>query len=100
HSGGNVGRATKGAALALKSRVLLYAASDLYVDNPSGMAETGYTGAVDQAALYRAAKEAAQEVIDLGIYGLYAPNPASPEEATENYHQLFLEKTSEEAIMN
>lgn len=98
--GSNLGRATKGAALTLKSRVLLYAASDLYVDNPSGMPETGYTGGVDQTALYRAAKNAAQDVIDLGIYSLYEPNPASPEEATENYHQLFLQKESSEAIMN
>ena len=32
--GGDIGRATKGAALALKSRILLYAASELY-NNPS-----------------------------------------------------------------
>src|SRR5690606_18815496 len=30
HTGDNMGRATKGAALALKSRILLYAASDLH----------------------------------------------------------------------
>ena len=30
--GGDIGRATKGASLALKSRILLYAASDLYND--------------------------------------------------------------------
>src|SRR5690606_1436407 len=33
HSGNNIGRATRGAALALKSRMLLYAASDLYNKN-------------------------------------------------------------------
>src|SRR5437773_2386280 len=43
YSGADVGRATKGAALALKARVLLYAASDLYNVNPSGNAFTGYT---------------------------------------------------------
>src|ERR1041385_6500048 len=44
----NVGRATKGAALALKARVLLYAASDLYNLNPSGQPETGYTSPQDR----------------------------------------------------
>ena len=35
HSGSQYGRATRGAALALKARVLLYAASDLYNSNAS-----------------------------------------------------------------
>ena len=52
-----VGRATKGAALALKSRVLLYAASPL--NNPAGD--------VDK---WKAAALAAKELIDLNIYGL------------------------------
>src|SRR5437762_9183049 len=39
YSGADVGRATKGAAPALKARVLLYAASDLYNVNPSGQQE-------------------------------------------------------------
>jgi hypothetical protein len=98
--GDDLGRASKGAALALKSRVLLYAASDLYNLNPSGQPETGYTSAQDRQALWRAAKDAAQAVMDLGVYGLYMPNPATPEEATQNYADLFLQKTSEEAIMN
>jgi hypothetical protein len=99
HGGGDVGRATKGAALALKARVLLYAASDLYVENPSGMAETGYTGSVDRTALWRAAKDAAKEVMDLGVYELYGPNPA-PEDAWENYANIFLQKNSSETILN
>lgn len=99
-TGNDLGRATRGAALALKSRVLLYAASDLYNENPSGMAETGYTSGQDRQALWRAAKNAAQAVIDLGIYGLYEPDPASQEEAVENFTNLFLQKTSEEAILS
>jgi hypothetical protein len=99
HSGSNVGRATKGAALALKARVRLYAASDLYVENPSGMAETGYTGSVDRTALWRAAKDAAQDVIDLGVYSLFRPEPA-PGEAWENYAEIFLQKNSSETILN
>src|SRR6184192_382373 len=100
YTGADVGRATKGAALALKSRVLLYAASDLYNVNPSGQPETGYTTPQDRAALWRAAKDAARAVMDLGIYGLFRPNPASAQEATQNYGDLFLQKTSEEAMMS
>lgn len=99
-TGANVGRATKGAALALKSRVLLYAASDLYNVNPSGKPYTGYTGGQDRAAEWRAAKDAAKAVMDLGIYSLFRPDPATPEEATQNYQDLFLQQSSSETIMN
>ena len=77
------GAATRGAALALKSRVLLYAASDLYNRNPSGMAETGYTGG-DQQARWRAAKDAARAVMDLGAYSLESA-PSALE-----YHDLIV----------
>src|SRR5213595_2589073 len=100
YSGADVGRATKGAALALKARVLLYAASDLYNVNPSANAFTGYTTPQDRTALWRAAKNAAQAVMDLGIYSLYRPTPASPQEAAQNYANLFLQQTSTEAIMS
>src|SRR3989449_2820496 len=100
YSGANVGRATKGSALALKARVLLYAASDLYNVNPSGNAFTGYTTPQDRTALWRAAKNAAQAVMDLGVYGLFRPTPASPQEAAQNYADLFLQQTSTEAIMS
>jgi hypothetical protein len=75
------GAATKGAALALKSRVLLYAASDLYNENPSGMKVTGYTGGSQQAR-WQKAKEAAQAVIDLDEYRL--PQAESSEEYRTN----------------
>jgi starch-binding outer membrane protein, SusD/RagB family len=100
HSAANLGRATRGAALALKARVLLYAASDLYSVNPSGRTENGYTNPEDRTALWRAAKNAARQVMDLGIYRLFRPSPASAQEATQNYADLFLQKTSEEAIMS
>lgn len=100
HSGANLGRATKGAAMALKARTLLYAASDLYVQNPSGMAETGYTGSVDQTALYQRAKDAAKAIIDSNMYALFRPEPASQEEAAVNYQELFLQRNSSETILN
>jgi hypothetical protein len=100
HDASNLGRPTKGAALALKARVLLYAASDLYNVNSSGRPEHGYTTPQDRAALWRAAKNAAKEVMDSGWYRLFRPNPAGAQGATQNYADLFLQKTSEEAIMS
>ncbi len=100
YSGADVGRATKGAALALKARVLLYAASDLYNVNPSGNAENGYTTPQDRSALWRAAKDAAKAVMDLGIYSLFRPTPASAQEAAKNYGDLFLQTMSEEVILS
>lgn len=92
-------RATAGAALALKSRVLLYAASDLY--NSNGSWTSGYThpeliGYVggSQTERYQVAKEAAEVVISLGAYDLYSgySDPA------ENFQQLFLQMSSVEQI--
>lgn len=102
-TGANKSRATKGAALALKSRVLLYAASDLYNNDGAwagGYANKeliGYVGG-DRAARWQAAKDAAKTVIDLGVYNLYMPNPASPEEAARNYSDIFISKDNPEDI--
>jgi len=97
-------RATKGAALALKSRTLLYAASDLYNSNGSwagGFANKdliGYAGG-DRTARWQAAKNAAKAVIDLGIYSLYGgESPASPQAASQNYGNIFLNKGNDEDI--
>ncbi len=74
YTGTNQGRITKGAAMALKSRVLLYAASPL--NNPGN----------DKSAWEKAAN-AAKEVIDLGIYQLYP-----------DYKQLFTTPFNDEVI--
>jgi starch-binding outer membrane protein, SusD/RagB family len=100
HSGANLGRATRAAALALKARVLLHAASDLYHVNPSSQPEVGFTGGQDRAAHWRAAKNAAKEVMDLGVHSLFRPSPGSHAEAVKNYGDLFLQKVSEEAILS
>lgn len=70
------GRATEGAALALKSRVLLYAARPLH--NP--------TGDVNK---WKAAAKAAKDVIDLNRYSLYP-----------DYVNLFFQPICDEIIMN
>ena len=103
YTGINKGRATKGAALALKSRVLLHAASDLFNSNGAwagGFANKeliGYVGG-DRAARWQAAKDAAKAVIDLGVYSLYQPNPANAEQAVKNYGDIFIAKETSEDI--
>ena len=102
-TGNDIGRATKGAALALKSRVLLHAASDLYNTDGSwagGFSNNellGYTGG-DRTARWQAALDATKAVIDLGQYAMFMPNPASTEEAIKNYTDIFLQKQTTEDI--
>ncbi len=69
------GRATKGAALALKARVLLYAASPLH--NTS-----------NDLVLWQKAANAAKAVMDLGIYSL-------PTSYSSNFNMLVATPTSE-----
>ncbi|GAA4313987.1 RagB/SusD family nutrient uptake outer membrane protein [Compostibacter hankyongensis] len=98
----NLGRATKGAALALKSRVLLFAASDLYNINPSHMPETGYMNGSsgDRQDRWKAARDAAKAVIDMGVYQLYAADPNPGDSIAANYGDIFLTKTNSEIILN
>lgn len=89
------GYATKGAALALKSRVLLYAASDLYNENPANE-YVGYLSGNRQNR-WEEARDAAREVMDLGVYELYDRHS----DPVENFTQLFLANEGhEEAIMS
>ena len=96
------GRASKGAALALKSRVLLHAASDFF-NTPSWAGSfakpelVGYVGGNRQER-WQAAKNAAKAVIDLNAYALYMPNPGSAEEAQKNYGDIFLKQETSEDI--
>ncbi|AMR34541.1 hypothetical protein A0256_12890 [Mucilaginibacter sp. PAMC 26640] len=76
-SGISYGRASKGACLALKSRVLLYAASPLFNDKPAlGGTKNdlllGY-GNTDPNR-WKLAEQAAAAVIGLGSYSLYSDN--------------------------
>jgi hypothetical protein len=67
YTGTNIGRATKGAAMALKARVLLYEASPLF-------------STANDPAKWKAAADAAKAVMDLGTYTLF-----------NNYRNLFLQ---------
>ncbi|SFW81641.1 RagB/SusD family nutrient uptake outer membrane protein [Chitinophaga sancti] len=99
------GRATEGAALALKSRILLYAASDLH-DMPTAKSKSATIAAAtqpellgyvsgDRAGRWQKALDAAKAVMDLGLYSLASPDPASAAEATTNYQAMFLKDNSE-----
>ena len=80
-------RATKGAALALKAHVLLYAASPLYND-PAGANSNPLLGYTDySAARWQAAANAAQAVIALNAYQLDTV-----------YKNVFLNQNSPEII--
>lgn len=101
HSGNNIGRATKGAALALKSRVLLYAASDLYntkvfpsYSNPELI---GYTDN-NRVQRWQDARQAAKAVIDLNEYKLFRAEPSASDSVAQNLVDLFLSKINEEDI--
>lgn len=92
-SGNDRGRATRGAALALKSRVLLYAASDLHNTNAfsdfSSPELLGYTDG-NRRSRWEAAKNAAKAVIDLGYYSLYKAEPAPDDSIAQNISEYFI----------
>jgi hypothetical protein len=101
YSGDNKGRATKGAAMALKSRMLLYAASDLFntsvFPNFSKPELIGYTDN-NRTARWQAAKDAAKAVIDLGVYSLYKAIPAPGDSVARNINEMFIARNTVEDI--
>lgn len=106
YAGSELGRATKGAALTFKSRVLLYAASDLhqnttsYAPGYSNPELLGYVGA-DRSQLWQKAKDAAKAVIDLGMYSLYKSDPAPGDSIAQNIAEYFISRnmTSEDILL-
>lgn len=88
-------RASKWAALALKSRAALHAAS---IAKFGG--EVDFTGdAVNQGLVtlpaasangyYQAAIDASAQIMDFGPYSLFKANPGSADEAAENFRAMF-----------
>ncbi len=106
YDGGDLGRATKGAALALKARVLLFAASDLHNPAKNGILTSGYSSPAllgytggDATARWQKAKDAAKAVITYGKYDLYKKNPAPGDSVAQNFVDLFISRaTTEEDI--
>ena len=99
--GADNGRATKGAAMALKARALLYAASDLHNTTVfPGYTKPELIGYTDGNRLdrWKAARDAAKAVIDMNLYTLYKGNPAPGEDIVQNYIDIFIQKQTEEDI--
>lgn len=102
------GRASEAAALALKSRILIYAASDLY-DVPTTKAKStvyasfanpelfGYVSGT-RAERWQKAKDAAKAVLDLTGYGAQfnLTAPATKEEGSTNYTNIALSRNGGE----
>lgn len=95
------GRASRDAALAIKSRILLYAASDLH-DMPTAKSKSsiissfakpellGYVSG-NRTARWTAAKAAAKAVLDLPYgYKLNLSSPASSAEGSANYLSIAM----------
>ncbi|HMH23233.1 MAG TPA: RagB/SusD family nutrient uptake outer membrane protein [Puia sp.] len=96
------GRATPISALALKSRILLYAASDLH-DMTTAKANSatissfpnpellGYTSSADRTARWQAARDAANAVLLAGSgYKLGLSAPATASDAQANYVSISM----------
>ncbi|WP_419213417.1 RagB/SusD family nutrient uptake outer membrane protein [Maribacter sp. X9] len=95
------GRASKLSAMGLKSRVLLYAASDLR-DGPTASTKSSVIGSYpnleliaytsgDRDSRWKAAKEAAKDVLEATSgYKLNLTGPVSAEEAVQNYISIAM----------
>jgi hypothetical protein len=95
------GRASKLSAMALKARMLLYAASDLHdaatakakssvLNSYADIALVAYTSG-DRTARWRAAQAAAKAVLDAGAgYKMDLSAPVSPEEGKQNYISIAM----------
>lgn len=86
-----MGRATKGAAMALKSRLLLFAASDLTSDGDVESDLVGYVNP-NRSQLWEKARQAAEDVINLGIYSLEDFGAPDKELVSQNYFNFFKRK--------
>lgn len=102
-SDGDWGRIPRGAAIALKCRVLLYAASPLFngggVENDATKkALTGYPTADPNR--WEAVISAAEELKALGHYNVFpTTSPASPATATTNFISVFTTKKNVDIIL-
>ena len=81
----NLGRWSKAGAMALKARVLLYAASPLYNGGGNGNELVAYSGY--DANRWKLAADAAREVLDLNAYTL-----------EDNFASIFISQRSSEVI--
>lgn len=89
-----LGRATTGAATALKARICLHIASPLFADRTINTLDLNqYNG--DRKALYQQALSAAKDVIESEQYSLVDCRAATVEEIADKYHKVAISNNSE-----
>jgi hypothetical protein len=89
-SGADVGRVGKGAALAIKGRVLLHYASPMFLRNPS------QSDAARWQAAYEANKAAKEQMAS--DFGLLQPNGTAFQDYVNVYQRLFTEEQNIEVV--
>lgn len=102
-TGSLYGRISKGACLALKSRVLLFAASPLF--NSGGLAGSGDLASVvaypdADPNRWQLAADAAKAVILLNAYSLYVDSTTIPSQKGYGFQELFAQRYASEFILN
>jgi len=97
-----MGRATKGSALALQSRILTFAASDLYHNTDqwapgySNPELIGFTQSGRQQELWEDARDVSLQIINEGPYSLYDQGG----DRTQNFQDIWLQGGGSEAILS
>ncbi|MBP8066919.1 MAG: RagB/SusD family nutrient uptake outer membrane protein [Pedobacter sp.] len=95
------GRATRGACLALKSRVLLYAASPLFnggaISQASAVAKPLVSYPSYNVSYWQKAADAAAAVINTNYYALNEDNTTAP---GFGFYNVFLKRVNSEYIFN
>ncbi|RYZ99187.1 MAG: RagB/SusD family nutrient uptake outer membrane protein [Sphingobacteriaceae bacterium] len=83
---GLYGRVTQGAAMMLKAKILLYAASELYNEKniAAGNELTGNVPVLNYSERWQAAAKASKDVIDLNTYALFTDTTST------DFRNLFL----------
>lgn len=103
-SGAQYGRASKGACMAVKARVLLFAASPLFNNGglAGGNAELASVVAYADADpnRWKLAADAARAVIALNAYQLFVDSTSKPGELGYGFQELFTKRYNTEYILN
>lgn len=102
YRGLDYGRITRGASLALKARVLLFAASPLYnggstATNPELIKLTAYPTYDKQR--WEKARLASKAVMDLGLYSLNEDN-SNPAKPGNGFYSVFIKRMNNEFILS
>jgi hypothetical protein len=97
-----MGRVTRGAAIALKAKTLLYAASPLFNGNPltAGLKNPDGTLLFSpyNREKWKLAADAAADVLKMADEGVYTLNQPAPDNPVHNYAQLFSMREWKECI--